>query len=580
MRGRRRDLWWTVTVAAFLTVLAFLVYPLVTVLVTSFSGDDKRFVLAANYERFFTHRYYYSSIINSLYLSTLATLGALLLGTTLAFAVARYPLPGRPFLRAAANLALLSPPFIGAYSWVVLFGRMGLVNRILGEFGWSLPTIYGWRGILLVFIVQYFPFVFLLVSAALRSVDQSIEDAALSLGSPPRRTIRTAILPILAPSLTAGGLLVFMGTMADFGTPMIIGEGLRTLPTLMYGEFMNELGGNPAMASTLGSLLILVNTVALMAQRYYAFRKAYNVVCIQPLQVKRTSRRQLLLLTVFAYAVVIVALIPALTIIISSFMPTKGPVMYAGFSLQSYQTIFFRIPRAIANTFGLTALAVVLDVFLGVLVAYLLARRRSRAHAILDSLIMLAYAIPGTVVGVGLIVVYNRPPVVLTGTWVILLVSYFIRHLPYPVRSCTAMLQQIDIRVEEASVSLGVPPVPHVRQGDHSPDVSRHHLGGGAGVDDHHRRAQLQHPALLGSLGHHVCRHLHRGLQQPFRDRLGPGLDPDRGGLRAAVPDLSSAGGARSARGVRSGSCRTDSAGPCSGSWGECPRGAPSAPRR
>jgi len=455
---RRRDLWWLVTVSAFFTVLAFLVYPLVTVLLTSFSGEEKRFVLVENYQRFFTHRYYYSSIINSLYLSTLATIGALALGTSLAFAVARYPLPGKAFLRTAANLSLLSPPFIGAYSWIVLFGRMGLVNRALGTIGWELPTIYGWRGILLVFIVQYFPFVFLLVSAALRSVDQSIEDAALSLGSPPRRTLCTAILPILAPSLTAGGLLVFMGTMADFGTPMIIGEGLRTLPTLMYGEFMNELGGNPAMASTLGSLLILVNTVALMAQRYYAFRKAYNVVCIQPLRVQRMGRARMLLLTAFAYAVVVVALIPSLTIIISSFMPTKGPVMYAGFSLHSYQVIFHMVPRAIANTFGLTALSVVLDVLLGVLVAYLLARRRSRAHALLDSLIMLAYAIPGTVVGVGLIVVYNRPPIILTGTWVILLVSYFIRHLPYPVRSCTAMLQQIDVRVEEASISLGVPP--------------------------------------------------------------------------------------------------------------------------
>jgi iron(III) transport system permease protein len=307
-------------------------------------------------------------------------------------------------------------------------------------------------------VVQYFPFVFLLVSGALRSVDQSIEDAALSLGSPPRRTFRTAILPVITPSITAGALLVFMGTMADFGTPMIIGEGLRTLPTLMYGEFINELGGNPAMASTLGSLLILVNTAALMAQRHYAFRKAYNVVCIQPLTVRRTPRGLRLALTVFAYFVVGVALIPSTTIIISSFMPTKGPVMYAGFSLQSYQIIFHMVPRAIANTFGLTAMAVALDVLLGVLVAYLLARRRSHAHALLDTLIMLAYAIPGTVLGVGLIVVYNRPPVILTGTWIILLVSYFIRHLPYPVRSCTAMLQQIDIRVEEASVSLGVPP--------------------------------------------------------------------------------------------------------------------------
>jgi iron(III) transport system permease protein len=456
--GGRRDIWWVVTILGFVTVVGFLVYPLASVLVRSLVSDDGRFVLLANYRRFFSHRYFYGSILNSLSLSALATAGALLVGTLLAFAVNRYPLPGAAFLRAAANLALLSPPFIGAYSWVVLFGRNGLVNRLLESWGWGLPTIYGYQGILLVFVVQYFPFVFLLVSAALRSVDQALEDAALSLGSPPRRTLRTTILPIIAPSLTAGALLVFMATMADFGTPMIIGEGLRTLPTLMYGEFINELGGNPAMASTLGSLLILVNTTALLAQRYYAFRKAYHVVCIQPLRVRRTTPGRRLAVTVFAYAVVAGALLPAMTIVVSSFMPTRGPVMYAGFSFESYQSIFHLVPRAIVNTFFLTTLAVLLDVLLGVLVAYLLARRRSRVHALLDALIMLAYAIPGTVVGVGLIVVYNRPPVVLTGTWIILLVSFFIRHLPYPVRSCTALLQQIDVRVEEASVSLGVPP--------------------------------------------------------------------------------------------------------------------------
>ncbi len=453
-----RDRWWIVSLLAFGAVLAFLVGPLTEVLWTSLTGEGGRLVLAENYRRVFSHRYYYASVVNSLALSGLATLGAVLVGVPLAVAVARYPVPGKAFVRTAANLALLSPPFIGAYSWVVLFGRNGLANRALEPLGWALPTIYGYPGILLVFVVQYFPFVFLLVSGALAAVDQSLEDAALSLGSRPGRTFRTAILPVIAPSLTAGALLVFMATMADFGTPMLIGEGLRTLPTLMYGEFINELGGNPSMASTLGSLLILVNTAALLAQRHFAFRRAYHVVCLQPLRVRPLAAGARVLVTALVYAVIGVALIPAATILVSSFMPTRGPVMTAGFSLGSYATVFHLIPRAILNTFALTAAAVVLDVGLGVLVAYLLVRRRSRAHALLDALVMLAYAIPGTVVGVGLIVVYNRPPVVLTGTWVILLVSYFIRHLPYPVRACAAMLQQIDVRVEEASVTLGVPP--------------------------------------------------------------------------------------------------------------------------
>jgi iron(III) transport system permease protein len=458
IRPRHADRWWLVSVVGFVAVLAFLVWPLGRVLVGSVIGDQGWLGLGATYGRVLSHRYYWSSVLNSLGLSAAATIGAVLIGTPLALALARYPIPGPMLVRTAANLALLSPPFIGAYSWVVLLGRSGLVTRWLEAAGWAVPSIYGYKGILLAFVVQYFPLVFLLVSGALAAVDQSMEDAALSLGSRPTQAFFRVILPVILPSLTAGALLVFMATMADFGTPMVLGEGLRTLPTLMYGEFINELGGNPTMASTLGSLLILINTAALMGQRYWAFRKAYHVVCLRPLQRRRPPPGPLALVTVVVYGVIALALVPAATILVSSFMPTRGPVMYAGLSLQSYATVLHLVPRAIANTFMLTGLAVVLDVGLGMLLAYCLARRPSRPHAVLDALIMLAYAIPGTVVGVGLILVYNHPPLVLTGTWIILLVSYFIRHLPYPVRSCAAMLQQIDVRVEDASISLGVPP--------------------------------------------------------------------------------------------------------------------------
>ena len=455
---RHDDAWWVVSAVGFAVVLAFLVWPLSRVLAGSVLGESGWLAFGETYGRVASHRYYWSSLLNSLGLSAAATIGAVLVGTPLALALSRYPIPGTVLVRTAANLALLSPPFIGAYSWVVLLGRNGLVTRWLEPLGWGAPTIYGYRGILLAFVVQYFPLVFLLVSGALAAVDQSMEDAAMSLGSRPRQAFFRVVLPVILPSLTAGALLVFMATMADFGTPMVLGEGLRTLPTLMYGEFINELGGNPTMASTLGSLLILINTAALMGQRYFAFRKAYHVVCLRPLQPRRPTRGRLALAAVAVYGLIGLALVPAVTILVSSFMPTRGPVMYAGLSLQSYATVLHLVPRAIANTFMLTGLAVALDVGLGVLLAYCLARRPSRPHAVLDALIMLAYAIPGTVVGVGLIVVYNHPPIVLTGTWAILLVSYFIRHLPYPVRACTAMLQQIDVRVEEASISLGVPP--------------------------------------------------------------------------------------------------------------------------
>ena len=254
--------------------------------------------LGETYGRVDSHRYYWSSVLNSLGLSAAATIGAVLVGTPLALALARYPIPGTVLVRTAANLALLSPPFIGAYSWVVLLGRNGLVTRWLEALGWDVPSIYGYQGILLAFVVQYFPLVFLLVSGALAAVDQSMEDAALSLGSRPRQAFFRCH-PSGDPSVARrpARCLVFMATMADFGTPMVLGEGLRTLPTLMYGEFINELGGNPTMASTLGSLLILINTAALMGQRYWAFRKAYHIVCLRPLQRRRPPPGRLTLVS-------------------------------------------------------------------------------------------------------------------------------------------------------------------------------------------------------------------------------------------------------------------------------------------
>jgi iron(III) transport system permease protein len=151
---RHADRWWIVSAIGFAAVLAFLVWPLGRVLVGSVIGDRGWLALGETYGRVVSHRYYWSSVLNSLGLSAAATFGAVLIGTPLALALARYPIPGPILVRTAANLALLSPPFIGAYSWVVLLGRSGLVTRWLEAAGWTVPSIYGYQGILLAFVVQ------------------------------------------------------------------------------------------------------------------------------------------------------------------------------------------------------------------------------------------------------------------------------------------------------------------------------------------------------------------------------------------------------------------------------------------
>lgn len=449
--------WAVVTAGAFALLALFLLYPLVSVFQASLAGEAGS--LGEAYREFFTQRYYSSSLVNSLAVSTLATLGALLVGVPLAYVVTRYAIPGRPLIRAASVLVLLSPPFIGAYSWIIILGRSGLVTTFLRSLGIEIPTIYGPHGIILVFIVQYFPFVFLIVSAAVRAIDQSIEDAARNLGSGEIRTLLTVILPVLMPSVTAGGLLVFMSAMADFGTPMILGENFRVLPTHIYGEFVNELGGNPTMSSAMSVILILLCTGALGLQRYYAFKRSYRVECLRPLEVRRPSRVAGVLMTAYAYGVLLVALLPTLVVLGSSFARSKGPRLFPEFSLMNYERVLHAVPAAIKNTFALAALSTLLDILLGMLIAYVLVRGKTRLRGLLDAVVMLPYAIPGTVIGVGFIIVFNRPPLLLTGTWIILVIAYVVRRLPYAVRSCAAILHQIDTSVEEASVNLGTPPM-------------------------------------------------------------------------------------------------------------------------
>jgi len=449
--------WNIVTFGAFALLLFFLVYPLLAVFgqsLNSKTGD-----LLEGYRKFFSQPYYSNSLTNSLLVSIPATIGSLLIGVPLAYIVTRYSIPGRALIRSAVVITLLSPPFIGAYAWVVMLGRAGLVNKFLENFGAQVPSIYGPVGLTFVFTITHYPFVFLVVSSAIRSIDQSIEDAARNLGSNEIKTLFTVILPILLPSITAGVLLSFMTIVADFGTPMILGESFRVLPTHIYSEFINEIGGNPTMASAMSVILIALCLLALALQRYFAFKTSYNAQCVRPLEMRQPHGVTGALMIIFAGLVIFVSLLPIIVIFVSSFSIGRGSIVTSSLSLGNYERVLYNVTAAITNSFTLATISAAIDVLLAMLIAYVLVRGKTRWGGLLDSLVALPNAIPGTVIAVGFIIVFNQPPLLLTGTWMILVVSYVVRRLPYAVRACVAMLQQIDSSIEEASVNLGVPPM-------------------------------------------------------------------------------------------------------------------------
>ena len=454
----RAGFWPVITLGAFIVVSALLVYPVYNILALSVSAKDESERFVDNYVKFFSERYYYQTLINSFIVSIAAMIGAVLVGVPAAYFVARYRFWGRTFVRAAIVLIFVSPPFIGSYSWVILFGRSGLISGWFADLGIALPTIYGAQGIIFVFILQFFPFVFLMVTSGLRTIDQSIEDAARNLGSSELRSFFTVLAPILLPSITTGSLLVFVAAFSEFGTPIILGEKFRVLPVLIYGEFVNEFGGRPVFASALSAILLAVTTLALVVQRVAARRFTHGAITIRPLEVREQTLVKRSLAGAFVLLLVAIALMPVVNIVISAFLKANGPVLLAEFSLDSFRRIGPRLWTPLSNTLLFTTAATALCAVIGTAIGYIIARRGGFLSSSLDMIIMFSYAVPGVVLGVGLVISYNEPPLILTGTSLILVLAYFIRRLPFSVRSSVAMLHQISRDTEEASINLGAGP--------------------------------------------------------------------------------------------------------------------------
>lgn len=372
----------------------------------------------------------------------------------------RFNIWGKSIINIMIILSLLSPPFIGAYSWIILLGRNGFITNLFRNIGIELPTIYGWTGIVLVFSLKFFPYVYLFVSGALKSMDSSIEEAAENLGvSGFKKKLMTITFPLILPTITAGALMVFMTSLADFGTPMLIGEGYKVLPVLIYEEYMSEIGGNATIASMLSVIIIICAMAILLVQKFIIAKKSYMMSSLRPPTVVQLKGHKRFWATFAIFLVAGVAMIQQVVVVITSFIKTNGPIFTKGFSLDSYRMIINKLSRNITNTFLYSTIAIIIMVIAGLLLSYLIVRKKSKVNGFLDILIMFPYVIPGAVLGISLLVAFNDGPIVLSGTATILIIAYVIRKLPYTIRSSTAILYQIDPSIEEASINLGVSPM-------------------------------------------------------------------------------------------------------------------------
>lgn len=450
-----KDIWFIFSIVILVLYIIFLLYPMGRMFKESVVLPNGTFGLDY-FIRFLGERYFNITLWNSMKVTIAVTVLTMLLGVPFAYFYTMYDLKGRGLLQVLAILCSMSPPFIGAYAWIQLFGRSGTVSKFFAEtFGVTFPSIYGFSGIVLVITLQLFPLVFLYMVGALRNIDNSLIEAAENLGLSGYKRFFKIIIPLTMPTILAATLLVFMRAFADFGTPLLIGEGFRVFPVEIYRQYLGETSSNNNFAAAISVIGVVITAVFFLIQKWSADRYKFTMSAMNTIERSKPKPLQSVLMHLYTYGLVALAFMPQIVVFYQSFRKTSGKLFVEGYTLDNYRLAMRNMWEAIPNTIIIGLIALVIIVLLAIIVAYLVVRRSNLTNQTIDTISMLPYILPGAVVGIALLIAFSDGPIILTGTSIIMIVALCIRRLPYTVRSSVAILQQIPMSIEEAAISLG-----------------------------------------------------------------------------------------------------------------------------
>ena len=455
-KKRKLEVWTVVSIVLLASFLFFLVYPMLGLLKESVISPEGNFTLE-QFQKFFSKSYYTGTIVNSMKVTITVTAVSLLLGIPIAYFYSFYKIKGAKLLFVMSILCSMSAPFIGAYSWIMLLGRSGAITVFLKEvFGITLGSIYGFKGILIVQSLKFFPLVFIYMNGAFKNIDNTLMEASANMGCTGVRRLFNIVLALSMPTILAAGLMVFMQAFADFGTPMLLGEGFQTFPVLIYNQYLGETGRDYNFAAALAVIAVFVTAIVFFFQKWATSRYKFSMNALHPVEKKNCKGISGILMHLYCYLLVGVAFMPQLYIIYLSFRNCSGAIFKPGFSLGNYEQAMKKLlGRSIGNTALLGVIALAIIIVIAVLIAYLVVRRSSALNNAIDTISMLPYIMPGAVIGLALLMAFGKKPFALTGTLAIMVISFVIRRLPYTIRSATATLMQISLSIEEAAISLG-----------------------------------------------------------------------------------------------------------------------------
>jgi iron(III) transport system permease protein len=444
-------------------VVITIVYPLLQVGVRSFLVDGAASL--ANYAEVFGLKRNYLAVWNSIWVSVVATALALAIGVAAAFLVQRTDIPAKNLFRILLVLPFAIPPLFAAMGWVQLAGPVGLLSH-----GWrwlfavdTVPwNIYSPGGIIFVLAVTKYPFVFITVAGALQRMDPSLEEAARASGVGTWRIMNDITLPLVRPAVYGGALLAFVAAIDNFGIPAVLGMRAQfyVLTTRIYEALTIP---NMPLATAMSMLLVGLALVSMLG-----FRRAegsgdkYTVVSgksVTP-NVIRLGRMRAPIVCGLSAVLTVIVVLPLFALVLTSFLRYWGAdISWANMTVENYTSVL-QTPatrRGIVNSLFLAAAAATILVVATALISYLTIKAKYRAAHWLDVAGIIPFALPGSVIGVAMILAWSNPPVgpTLYGTIWILLVAYIMRYMAFGLQSTRATLQQIHGSLEEAALTAG-----------------------------------------------------------------------------------------------------------------------------
>lgn len=446
-------------IAGFLVL--FLVVPVAAVVYVAFTEKGSGAFTLVNFLDFANTDLFVRSFWNSMYVSAMTVVGASVLALPLAYLTTRFEFRGSALVQTLGFLPLIMPPFVGAVAMQLLFGRNGTVNLLLDDwFGFKIGFMEGLNGVIFLQAIHYFPFILVNLSAALRNIDRSMEEAAQNLGAHGLRLFRRIALPLALPGYVAGASLVFVKVFDDVASPLLLNVKEMMAPQAYLR--ITSIGIDDPMGYVIAVVLIVIAVLtmwisarALRNRDYATTQRGGGGLARRKLSPRQSALAYALVLLVLA-----LVLAPHVGLLLLSFATiwSFSPLPDA-YTLAHYARVLGDSSVYIGNTILYSGLAAAIDVVLGGAIAYLVLRTRLPARSALDWGAGAALAVPGVVLGIGYLRAFygvklpDGTP--LAALWIMIVLALSIRRLPYALRAAYAALQQLSITLEEAAENLG-----------------------------------------------------------------------------------------------------------------------------